>query len=243
MQLRLPWLTRTTAPPRVRAPRAHAVQVDGSDVPVTIVRHRMARRYVVRIDRDGGVRLTVPHGASIAGGLAFASRQADWIARERQRGLERAAPWEPGTSLWLRGRQVKIAVGDGEVRAGDEPLGRLTPSTTLREHVERSLRARAAVELVSRTVALASEHGLEISGVAIRDQRTRWGTCSPARKISLNWRLIQMPPEVSDYVIYHELMHLRQPNHSRRFWREVEKVCPAWREAERWLRKHGKELQ
>ena len=115
----------------------------------------------------------MPHGASIAGGLAFASRQADWIARERQRGLERAAPWEPGTSLWLRGRLVTIAVGDGEVRAGDEPLGRLTPSTTLREHVERSLRARAAVELVSRTVALASEHGLEISGVAIRDQRTR----------------------------------------------------------------------
>lgn len=203
----------------------------------------MARRYVVRIDRDGGVRLTVPHGASIAGGLAFATRQADWIARERHRGLERAAPWQPGRQLWLRGQIVALAIDGGEVRVGGEALGRLAASTTLREHVERSLRARAAVELIERTVTLAAVHGLDISGVAVRDQRTRWGTCSPNRKISLNWRLIQMPPSVSDYVIYHELMHLRQPNHSRRFWREVEKVCAGWREAERWLRKHGKELQ
>jgi predicted metal-dependent hydrolase len=242
VQLRLPWLTRSSTP-RVRAPRRHAIDVDGREVPVTIARHRMARRYVVRIDRDGGVRLTVPHGASIAGGLAFATRQADWIARERHRGLERAAPWQPGRQLWLRGRIVVLAIDGGEVRVGGEALGRLAPSTTLREHVERSLRARAAVELIERTVTLAAVHGLDISGVAVRDQRTRWGTCSPNRKIALNWRLIQMPPSVSDYVIYHELMHLRQPNHSRRFWREVEKVCAGWREAERWLRKHGKELQ
>jgi predicted metal-dependent hydrolase len=83
---------------------------------------------------------------------------------------------------------------------------------------------------------------LPISGVAVRNQRSRWGTCSPARKISLNWRLIQMPPEVSDYVILHELMHLRQPNHSRKFWREVAGVCPWWREAERWLRQYGRSL-
>jgi predicted metal-dependent hydrolase len=78
--------------------------------------------------------------------------------------------------------------------------------------------------------------------VTVRNQRSRWGACSPSRAISLNWRLIQMPPSVSDYVIFHELMHLKQPNHSRRFWREVEKVCAWWREAERWLRKHGREL-
>jgi len=227
----------------VRAPKGHAIEIAGRDVPITVVRHRMARRYVVRIDQDGSVRLTVPRGASIAGGLAFANRQADWIARERHRGLERAAPWEPGTQLWLRGRQVAIAIEAGDVRAGDESLGRPGPGASLRDYVETTLRARAATELVARTTGLAAEHGLEISGVVVRDQRSRWGTCSPARKISLNWRLIQMPPAVSDYVIYHELMHLRQPNHSRKFWREVEKVCAGWRDAERWLRRYGKELQ
>lgn len=210
---------------------------------MTIVRHHLARRYVVRIDREGGVRLTVPRGASIAGGLAFAGRQADWIARERRRGLERAAPWHAGKAIWLRGRQVPLVVEGVDVRAGGEAVGSLTSSAPLREHVERALRARATVELVARTTALALELGLDLAAVAVRNQRTRWGTCAPNRKISLNWRLIQMPPSVSDYVIHHELMHLRQPNHSRRFWREVEKVYPGWREAERWLRKHGKELQ
>ena len=163
-----------------------------------------------------------------------ASGAADWSGRRRG---------NRGTQLWVRGRQVAIAIEAGDVRAGEESLGRPGPGASLREHVEKTLRARATVELVARTIALAAEHGLEISGVAVRDQRSRWGTCSPARKISLNWRLIQMPPAVSDYVIHHELMHLRQPNHSRKFWREVEKVCAGWRDAERWLRRYGKELQ
>ena len=83
---------------------------------------------------------------------------------------------------------------------------------------------------------------VSVAKVAVRSQRSRWGTCSPGRAISLNWRLLQMPPSVCDYVILHELMHLRQPNHSARFWREVERVCPAWRDGERWLRRHGREL-
>ena len=72
--------------------------------------------------------------------------------------------------------------------------------------------------------------------MSVRNQRSRWGACSSRRVITLNWRLIQMPATVRDYVIFHELMHIRHPNHSRRFWREVEGVCAWWREAERWLR-------
>jgi predicted metal-dependent hydrolase len=78
--------------------------------------------------------------------------------------------------------------------------------------------------------------------IAVRDQRSRWGSCSARGAIMLNWRLIQMPPEVADYVMLHELVHLVQPNHSRRFWRAVEGVCADWRVAERWLRQHGREL-
>jgi predicted metal-dependent hydrolase len=72
--------------------------------------------------------------------------------------------------------------------------------------------------------------------VAIRDQRSRWGSCSPRRDISLNWRLVMMPAEVRDYVLLHELAHLRVPNHSRRFWRLLDEICPSWRAARRWLR-------
>jgi predicted metal-dependent hydrolase len=216
--------------------------VAGREVAVAIVRHRLARRYVVRVGDDGGVRLTVPRGASIAGGLAFAGRQAEWIAGEQRRGRERGAPWAHGTVIWFRGRQVPIEVLGGVVSLGEETLGPRTDGEPLREFVQRSLRARAAAEFVPRTLALALEHGVTVSAVTVRNQRSRWGTCSPRQAISLNWRLIQMPASVSDYVVLHELMHLRQPNHSRRFWREVAGVCPWWRDAERWLRGYGKEL-
>jgi predicted metal-dependent hydrolase len=104
------------------------------------------------------------------------------------------------------------------------------------------LRRIAADELPRRCQALAAVAGVQVRRVSVRNQRSRWGACSPAGVITLNWRLIQMPPSVSDYVIFHELSHVRHPNHSRRFWREVERVCARWRDAEKWLRKQGREL-
>lgn len=111
-----------------------------------------------------------------------------------------------------------------------------------RKEEDARLRKMAEPLLKARCVELADRHAVPITRVSVRDQRSRWGSCSARGAISLNWRLIRMPGFVSDYVILHELMHRRQPNHSARFWREVASVCPEWREAERWLRKHGKEL-
>jgi len=73
----------------------------------------------------------------------------------------------------------------------------------------------------------------------VGSQRTRWGSCSPSGRVSLNWRLVQMPPPVRDYVLLHELAHLKHPDHSSRFWREVERLCPWYREARAWLGEHG----
>ena len=74
--------------------------------------------------------------------------------------------------------------------------------------------------------------------ITVRNQRSRWGSCSVKGTISLNWRLIQTPPFVQDYIILHELMHLREMNHSRRYWRCVEQVCPNYRNAEAWLKQN-----
>lgn len=97
-------------------------------------------------------------------------------------------------------------------------------------------------ELIPRLASLAAEHGLTVARITIRNQRSRWGSCSRRGVIALNLRLVQTPPAVCDYVLLHELMHLRQQNHSRRYWRLVEEVCPGFREAERWLRVEGKAL-
>jgi predicted metal-dependent hydrolase len=102
---------------------------------------------------------------------------------------------------------------------------------------------RAARELVTM---IAEEEapalGVSYERIAIRDQRSRWGSCSPSGTLSFNWRLVLAPFEVLDYVVVHELCHLREPNHSHRFWRLVGTRRPGWRDQRDWLREHGDEL-
>jgi predicted metal-dependent hydrolase len=104
--------------------------------------------------------------------------------------------------------------------------------------VERHLWRLAARELPGRVLELASLHQLPVRRICVRNQRSRWGSCSRRGTISLNWRLVQAPPFVRDYLILHELAHLKEMNHSRRFWREVAVLCPDYLQAERWLKAH-----
>lgn len=215
--------------------------------PVEFVRVRRARRYILRIRPDGTLRVTVPRGGSRAEAERFAERHRRWIDRERERVRTEHAPvtWGDGTSILLggvahvirveaRGAHLLISYGERTIRARRD--------ADVRTLVEKDLRALAAAELGPRLRALAAQHAISISRVTIRGQRSRWGSCSPSGAIALNFRLVQMPPEVRDYVLLHELMHRRQQNHSRRFWREVAGVCPGFREAERWLKTHGRTL-
>ena len=112
-------------------------------------------------------------------------------------------------------------------------------SGDLRPTLESHFLRRAKIELSARAWELAAETGMDVKEVTVRNQRTRWGSCSSGGVISLNWRLIQAPLFVRDYIIFHELMHLREMNHSSRFWARVEEVCPGWRDAERWLKQNG----
>ena len=102
----------------------------------------------------------------------------------------------------------------------------------------RELRRRAVRELPLRLHALAETHGLTVTSVHIRNQKSRWGSCSPAGRICLNWRLVLMPDFVRDYVIVHELMHLRRLDHSRTFWKLVAAAFPDYDSARAWLRQN-----
>jgi predicted metal-dependent hydrolase len=236
VQLGLPW----ERPGPARGP--HAVTAAGTIFPIDVKRHPRARRYVLRLADDGRLRLTVPRFASIREGLRFAVGQTSWIEAEWRRRRARLAPWTEGTVLWFRGERVPLERRGGVVRCGGVALASANGAADLRHVVETALRAMASAELTVRCRDLAAATGLQPSDVRVRNQKSRWGACSPRGLLTLNWRLIQMPSAVSDYVIYHELAHLRQPNHSRRFWREVAALCPGWREAERWLRRYGKEI-
>ncbi len=105
-----------------------------------------------------------------------------------------------------------------------------------------ALRRRAARELPAALRVLAGLHGIHVTRVSVRNQRSRWGSCSRQGGITLNWRLVLVPDFVREYVMLHELMHRREMNHSPRFWRHVAAVCPRFVEARRWLRTEGQQL-
>lgn len=240
VQLELPFLG--PSPPVPRLPPL-APQEDR----VEFVRVRRARRYILRVRPDGVVRVTVPRGGSRREAQTFLEAQRRWIERERARTLAEHAPaaWGDGTVILFRGHPVRISVAIQGHRCiaayGDRTL-RLGDGLTVRDAIQGDLRALAREELVPRVHELAAVHRLDVARVTIRGQRSRWGSCSRAGVVALNFRLLQAPPEVRDYVIVHELMHLRQQNHSRRFWRLVEAACPSFRDAERWLKTRGKAL-
>jgi hypothetical protein len=173
------------------------------------VRHPRARRYVIRVRPDGVVRVTVPRWGSKREAQAFAERERGWIERQ------------------LRRVEQDRLRNSGPEHVDGQPLT---------QEFERELRARAKRELPLRVLELAAQHGLSVTQVSVRNQRSRWGSCARGGRICLNWRLVTMPAWVRDYVMLHELMHLKQMNHSPKFWTLVARVCPAYKEARAWLR-------
>lgn len=218
-----------------------------STVALKLVRHRRARRYVLRVTDDAEVIVTMPRWGSIAEARAFAEQHLQWIARERLRRVAESTSraWTPGADIWLRGERRTIELDAGVVRAGDisARVGEDAHANgAVRDALRRAMRQQASRELPARLNELAAESGLRVARVTIRDQRSRWGSCSTRGAIALNWRLLLMPPSVRDYVIWHELMHLKRADHSPAFWKLVEQVCPDYRASRAWLLRHGKEL-
>jgi predicted metal-dependent hydrolase len=214
-----------------------------------LVRHARARQYVLRVLSDGTPRVTIPRWGSKREALAFLHAQQDWVARQRLKQAERAQHrpsrvWPDGHTLLLSGHRVLLRQGGGG-RAGviEEPdrlvvTPRGADGGDLRPMVSAWLLTRARRLLPPRLIELAARFELDVTQVSIRNQRARWGSCASGGRISLNWRLIQTPDDVRDYVLIHELMHLRQPNHSARFWALVARACPGHEASRRWLRAH-----
>ncbi len=240
-QLSLPWRECGEAVPDAASP-----PVPPAVPPALVfVRNGRARRYILRVLPDASVRVTIPRHGSRREAEAFLRSRTRWIEDRRNEIAvrRRATRWRAGQPVWWRGTAMTVGVSTGPdaqvtVRCG-ELLATCAPRDDYRPVLEPLMRACAVRELPTRLLALAARHGLTVARVTVRSQRSRWGSCSRDGNIALNWRLLQMPAEVSDYVLLHELMHLRQPNHSARFWAEVEAVCPEYASAREWLRSEG----
>jgi predicted metal-dependent hydrolase len=228
------------------APQPDSIQVGSKSIPLLFVHNPKARRYLLRLRQDGVARVTVPRRGSIKAATEFALRNIGWLEQQIQR-LEaqpKTTEWKLGTEILFRGERVKIEVEKaGQIRFGSELLSLRDVSVDLRPAIQKHLRKLAAKELPARVMELAALHGIQVSRVSVRNQKSRWGSCSRKGTISLNWRLIQTPEFVRDYIILHELAHRRQMNHSVKFWQEVERLCPDYLTAERWIKAHSKLLR
>lgn len=109
--------------------------------------------------------------------------------------------------------------------------------------LEKYLKEFAKKKIVNRTAVLAKRHGFKFNRISVRDQSSRWGSCSSLKNLNFNWRLIFAPSEVMDYVIIHELAHTKQMNHSQKFWDLVEEKMPRWKLYRDWLRENGNEIE
>lgn len=226
------------------SPQTPAAQVSVADPPavdvpeIAYVRRRGARRYILRVLDDGTLRVTVPWWGSKRAAREFVESQRAWIARQRlKRESRRAARWGVGAEVLVNGETHRLVDGgDGRVwLAGAMVAESGRGERALRADVQAWLRSQAVATLPGELLALADRHAITVTRVSVRNQASRWGSCSRRGTISLNWRLVQTPPFVREYVLLHELMHRRELNHSARFWRHVARFEPAWRELDREL--------
>ena len=222
------------------------------DYPIQIKRYQSARRLRLRVLNDGTVVVTCHPLTRERDIDRFITEHQVWIAEQRQKALARLSHLTLSRDqLMFRGDNLAFRLNVSRQRRPTAVLSNKTilvtaPSEddqTVRAILEKWYRAEAQKRFCDRVPLLADLVGKSVANITIRSQKTRWGSCSSRTTISLNWRLIMAPDLVSDYVIYHELAHLTQMNHSARFWRLVEDYYPNYQEAERWLDEHHQLLQ
>ncbi len=223
------------------------LSVSGRQILLVMVHHPRAKRYLLRLNPDDTARVTIPRGGSVSEAHRFAERNIFWLENQLQRQATRPkhpAPLFIGSEILYRGEMLKIkAAAHGFIQFGNETVKIASHDIDLRPAIERHLWRLAAKELPSVVVEYASRFELKVNRITVRNQRSRWGSCSRRGTISLNWRLVQIPVNVRDYIVIHELTHRLEMNHSERFWQQVERWCPAYTTAERWLKQHSTVLR
>lgn len=209
-----------------------------------------ARRIRVVVGPRRPLEIVVPPGVRDGELDALLESRRGWIADAlAQARMAAARPPRLGLEqsglVWLAGEPLPVARRNGRRSVAAVEAGRLLvrgPEAAAPAAIERWYRREARRRIVPLVERGAARLGLEVGSVAIGDAKTRWGSCSSRGRLSFSWRLLLVPPEVLEYVVVHELLHLREPNHSEAFWRLVEAARPGWQEQARWLREHGHEL-
>ena len=209
-----------------------------------------ARRISLRIDnKTGEAVVTAPRVKHLKDAVDFARTRHDWILEKR---AGQAAPesFAPGKTISIKGHAVTLAEKPGVISARavqlpDESWTLVSSgdAATYARRIERYLRQQALKTLQAETDRYAGQLGVTGVKISLFDAKGRWGSCTPSRKtIRYSWRIIMAPVAVLNYLVAHEVSHLRHPDHSPRFWAEVTGLYGPYKTSRDWLKKHGQEL-
>ena len=221
---------------------AETVQLPHGATPVLWRRSGRARRVSLRIDtRAAAVVVTLPPRAARTAGLRLLTDHSHWVA-SKLAGLPPALVFQDGACIPVGGVPHRIChqaaarggawFEGGEIHVAGQPA-------FLSRRVTDLLRTEAGRRLGALTAQVAVQAAVRPSRVAIRDTRSRWGSCAPDGTVMFNWRLVMAPPEIQHYVVAHEVAHLRHMNHGPQFWQLVEALHPAMAARIAWLKRHG----
>jgi predicted metal-dependent hydrolase len=223
------------------------VDLDGLHVTVVLKRHATARRMVLRLNRDGAsFVLTVPKRQSQISAVRFIEVSKIWMQNTlAHRG--RPPDDQPTDKIMLRGVEMTL-VRTGKARGlvQVDAVAKTISVSGTGEHWQRRLvdwlKQQAETDLRTASSDYATKMQCQFSKLTVRDQKSRWGSCTSDGALSYSWRLILAPPFVLDYVVAHEVAHLKEMNHGPRFWRHVLTHCAQTRAAKQWLKAHGHTL-
>lgn len=229
-----------------------ALELEALGAPIEVRRHPAARRLTLRVSKTKrAVIVTVPAECRMEEADKFLRSNLDWV-RERLTRVPEPVPFADGSRIPLRGRLHRVCFSGPDRSRGvveiDQCAGstpRLNVSGRL-EHAPRRLKdwlvdqARADLEAC---VALHTRNlGVKARRITLRDQTSRWGSCTAGGLLAFSWRLVLAPAHVLNYVAAHEVAHLIEMNHGPKFWKHVARCMPRLEEAKRWLRSHGADL-
>jgi len=241
--------------PHLTAAGKHKITINGQNIPYII--KRSARARYVRLEVRQGTNLTVviPESYKIEQLPDLLQAKGNWILGKlakygKVQSLCADKELKAGDTVPYLGRDLKLVKRGNHSEVDSVTLEGDTLAVShglfkngiLELALEQWYRAEAARLINERADRLSSQMGIHCKRIVIRGQKTRWGSCSHKGDLSFNWKLMMAPEPVIDYVIIHELAHLKEMNHSKRFWELVAEHCPQWREYKKWLKGHETQL-
>jgi hypothetical protein len=230
------------------------ITVNGQTISYIIKRSSRAKHVRLEVRQETGLTVVIPSSYKIKQLPILLESKGNWISDKltkygQVQSLSDKTEVKSGDTIPYLGRNLEVVKRQNRRNANSIRLERNrlvvaigSVSSRLNLVLEQWYRMQAAKLIKERADKLSARLGLTYNRILIRGQKTRWGSCSHKGNLSFNWKLIMAPEPVIDYVIIHELAHLKEMNHTKRFWGLVAEHCPRWREHKKWLKDHQTEL-